>query len=61
LSSEKNKAQRVIDKHNIKWQLGFYDEGEEISICEFAQTPKIPTYLYAICAGPYHIIEDLDP
>jgi aminopeptidase N len=27
----------------------------------FEETPRISTYLFAICAGPYHVFEDLDP
>ena len=28
---------------------------------EYEETPKISTYLYAICAGPYKVFEDDDP
>ena len=60
--SDSQKGQRIIEKHNIDWFLDFYDkESQEISICEFQQTPKIPTYLYALCAGPYSKFEDFDP
>lgn len=30
-------------------------------VYEFETTPKYSTYLYALCAGPYHIFEDFDP
>ena len=41
--------------------LDFYDKGTELSIFDFEQTPKISTYLYAICAGPYKVFVDEDP
>ena len=50
----------MIEKHALDWFLDFYGEGEHFSVNEFQQTPKISTYLYAICAGPYRVFEDFD-
>lgn len=36
-------------------------ENRDCVVYEFEQTPKISTYLYAICAGPYKVFEDFDP
>jgi hypothetical protein len=54
-------GRRVLERHGIEWFLDFYDDLNGVSVCEFEQTPKISTYLYAICAGPYRIFEDFDP
>ena len=55
-------GQRVLDRHNIQWFLSFYENNNgNVSICSFEQTPKISTYLYALCAGPYKVFEDQDP
>ena len=46
----------------MQWFLDFYEkESEPISVVVFEQTPRISTYLYAICAGPYGVFEDYDP
>ena len=41
--------------------MDFYDDHESVCSYEFEQTPKISTYLYAVCAGPYTFFEDYDP
>ena len=43
------------------WFCDFYDDENTICSYEFEQTPKISTYLYALCAGPYTFFEDNDP
>mmetsp|Transcript_23447 Transcript_23447/g.36126 ORF Transcript_23447/g.36126 Transcript_23447/m.36126 type:complete len:131 (+) Transcript_23447:669-1061(+) len=37
------------------------EDEEGTAVYDFEQTPKISTYLYAICAGDYAIVEDYDP
>ena len=54
-------GKRVIEKFDCTWFLDFYDDLDHVSSYEFEQTPKISTYLYAICAGPYVFMEDYDP
>ena len=41
--------------------MNTYENQDEVSCFEFESTPRISTYLYAICAGPYKIFEDDDP
>lgn len=59
--SDGEKGKHVVERNNIEWMLNFYDQGTEVAICDFEQTPKISPYLYAICAGPYRVFEDDDP
>ena len=40
----------LVDKHDIK--------SKEYKLYIFEDTPRISTYLYALCAGPYHCIEN---
>ena len=60
LRDEDNNGRHVLERAGIDWFLGFYDDESNVSISEFEQTPKISTYLYAICAGPYLVFEDFD-
>jgi len=53
-------GQRVLERHNIDDFLHMYDDPNAVSVYEFNQTTKISPYLYAICAGPYHVFEDFD-
>lgn len=53
-------GRRVLERHGIEWFLDFYEDHKAISVSEFEQTPRISTYLYAICAGPYHVYRDDD-
>lgn len=32
-----------------------------MAFSEFETTPRISTYLYAVCSGPYTVFEDFDP
>jgi hypothetical protein len=59
--SPDGEGREVINKFGIDWFLGFYDNQEKVAVYEFQQTPKISTYLYAVCAGPYLKFEDFDP
>jgi aminopeptidase N len=43
----------LIDVHDIK--------SKEYKLYVFEDTPRISTYLYALCAGPYHCIENTLP
>lgn len=52
---------RVLEKFGTEWFLPFYDNQDTVACYEFEQTPRISTYLYAICAGPYKVFEDDDP
>mmetsp|Transcript_23445 Transcript_23445/g.36115 ORF Transcript_23445/g.36115 Transcript_23445/m.36115 type:complete len:277 (-) Transcript_23445:1742-2572(-) len=54
-------GRRVLEKYDTMWFLDFYEDQNTISSYEFEQTPKISTYLYAVCAGPYTFFEDYDP
>ena len=42
------------------WFENFYEDKEDLCSYEFEQTPRISTYLYAVCAGPYTFFEDFD-
>lgn len=55
----KTDGRRVLERHGIQWFLDIYDG--DVAVSEFEQTPKISCYLYAICAGPYHVFSDTDP
>jgi hypothetical protein len=54
-------GKRILEKYQIDWFLNSYADKNAVTCYEFEQTPKISTYLYAICAGPYKIFEDDDP
>lgn len=54
-------GRRVLEKFDCMWFLDFYEDAEKVAALEFEQTPKISTYLYAICSGPYTFFEDNDP
>ena len=54
-------GRRVLERHGIEWFLDWYEDLNGVALCEFEQTPKISTYLYAICAGPYKVFADYDP
>ena len=43
----------LVDNHDIK--------SKEYKTYIFEDTPRISTYLYALCAGPYHCIENTLP
>lgn len=59
-SSESKEAKRILERQGIEHFLKFY-ENEKVAVHMFEETPRISTYLYAICAGPYFVTEDLDP
>ena len=59
--SDGQKGKHLLEKHAIANFVDFFDSDTKISIYDFEQTPKISPYLYAIIAGPYHVVEDLDP
>jgi len=59
--SDNKKGQHVVERNNMQWFFDFYDKEQEVSIVQFEQTPKISTYLYALCAGPYRVFTDYDP
>lgn len=54
-------GRRVLERNGIEWFLDFYEDVNAVSLSEFEQTPRISTYLYAICAGPYEVYSDNDP
>jgi aminopeptidase N len=56
-----NEGHKVLEKYDIEWFLPFYENQNSVACYEFEQTPRISTYLYAICAGPYKVFEDDDP
>jgi hypothetical protein len=53
-------GRHVLERHDIEHFLKFY-KSSDVSIYEFEQTPKISTYLYALCAGNYKVFTDYDP
>ena len=50
----------IMERHGIEDFLTFYESPEQVAIYEFEQTPKISTYLYAICAGNFEVFCDSD-
>lgn len=54
-------GRKILERHGIQWFLDFYDDVNAVAVSEFEQTPRISCYLYAICAGPYHVFSDSDP
>lgn len=54
-------GKRVLEKYSTEWFLDFYEDKSKVAAYEFERTPKISTYLYALCAGPYKVFEDYDP
>lgn len=57
----KTKGRRVLEQFDCMWLLDYYEPDQAVTSYEFEQTPRISTYLYAICAGPYNFLEDYDP
>ena len=57
----RKEGNHVLTKNDMTWMTKFYDDTVAISSIEFEQTPKISSYLYAICAGPFTQFEDYDP
>ena len=56
-----NSGRHILERAGIEWFMNFYEQESDIAISEFEQTPRISTYLYALCAGPYQVFEDYDP
>jgi len=56
-----HEGKRVLEKYATEWFLNFYEDKTKVAAYEFDKTPKISTYLYALCAGPYRVFEDYDP
>lgn len=54
-------GKRVLEKFGTDWFLNFYSDKSKVAAYEFDKTPKISTYLFALCAGPYRVFEDYDP
>ena len=50
---DENTKKHLVINHNIK--------SKEYKLYIFEDTPRISTYLYALCAGPYHCIENTLP
>lgn len=55
-----SKGRFLLERHGIEQFLDFYESPEEVSVYEFEQTPKISTYLFAVCAGNFRTLEDHD-
>lgn len=51
---------KLLEENETKWFLNFYEDQDKVSSYYYDTTPKISTYLYAICAGPYKVFEDFD-
>jgi aminopeptidase N len=54
-------GKRVLERFGTTWFLDFYADQSKVAAYAFDKTPKISTYLYALCAGPYRVFEDYDP
>lgn len=54
-------GKRVLEKYDCMWFMNFYEDPTQVCSYEFEQTPRISTYLYAVCAGPFTHFEDYDP
>ena len=52
-------SQSIIEEHDISWFNKYIGESNP-AVFVFEQTPVIPSYLFAICAGPYHVFKDTD-
>ena len=51
-----------LDENSINHLVNIHDiKSKEYKLYIFEDTPKISTYLYALCAGPYHCIENTLP
>ena len=50
---DENSINHLVNTHDIK------NKNYHLDI--FEDTPRISTYLYALCAGPYHCIENTLP
>ena len=50
----------MLERHGIEQFLQFYDKQNCVALYDFEQTPRISTYLYAVCAGNFKVIEDHD-
>ena len=57
---EYQQGKHIIERNRLDWFLEFYGADDDFVVNDFEQTPKISTYLYAICAGPYRVFEDYD-
>lgn len=55
-----DEGKKVLEKYDCMWFENFYEDKEDLCSYEFEQTPRISTYLYAVCAGPYTFFEDFD-
>jgi hypothetical protein len=51
----------VLEKYDVMWFLDFYLDPNHVCAYEFKMTPKISTYLFAVCCGPFTFFEDYDP
>ena len=60
-SNAEVEGKRVLEKFGTDWFLNFYADKSRVAAYEFDKTPKISTYLFALCAGPYRVFEDYDP
>lgn len=56
---EIEKGKEVLEKNSLTWFTNFYSDLSKVAVYDFEQTPKISTYLYVICAGPYKVFEDV--
>ena len=54
-------GRRVLEKHGLDWFLNFYADPSTVAAYQFERTPRISTYLYALCVGPYKSFVDYDP
>jgi aminopeptidase N len=50
----------MLERHGIEQFLSFYKDQGQVALYDFEQTTKISTYLYAVCAGNFKVLEDHD-
>ena len=51
----------MLEHYGVDWFMNMYDNKDDVACYEFEATPRISTYLYAVCGGPYKVFEDDDP
>ena len=61
-SSNEKLSEFNLDEHCLNHLVNNHDiKSKNYNLYIFEDTPRISTYLYALCAGPYHCIENTLP
>ena len=60
--SNENLSQFNLDENSLNHLVNTHEiQNKNYNLYIFEDTPRISTYLYALCAGPYHCIENTLP